>query len=544
VDLRTQLEVDLAMAVVEHKRPEFRSGGTFMECNKYVLVQKELKSRENRRTAKRSWKNLGRQIRGHLKPHTLQKRKLAAVEVSGADDGSWSRIDTKEQVEALLINCNIEQFLHAGDTPFGYTPLGDELGHIGDLLMADNIYNGTLEHRSLTDHAIKAIVKQLCKHPLLTKMISPVVTTEDFMSCFGCVAEKKSSSPSGRHVEHYLACIDLKDELSVLLAAVHAAMMSIPLAEGFCPERWRQAIDIMLEKIPGVPRINKLRIIQLLEADLYQVLRSSFARNISKLTQETPGIISEHQYGRPHQTCLTPVLNKLLTVQLLIQNKTNGIVFDNDAKGCYDRIVSGIALAALRRIVYSTNSVWMLGLLWAQLEHHVATGFGVSDASYKSPMDKLLYGIGQGSCSSLIVWALLNQLLFTALGKDFDCISMVSVDGITTDTHPGDSFMDDTTTGATDDNHNLEPIPSSVRGLTQEEDSLVARMEVIIQFFLDLLQVTYGDLAPEKCVWYLIGHRWNKGVSKLIQIESQHRSITMTSRSLGQVSGIKRKTPT
>jgi hypothetical protein len=69
-------------------------------------------------------------------------------------------------------------------------------------------------------------------------------------------------------------------------------------------------------------------------------------------------------------------------------------------------------------------------------------------------------------------------------------------------------------------------------------------MEVIIQFFLDLLQVTCGDLAPEKCAWYLIGHRWNKGVSKLIQIEPQHRSITMTSRSSGQVSGIKRKAPT
>jgi hypothetical protein len=109
--------------------------------------------------------------------------------------------------------------------------------------MVDDIYNGTLEHRSLTDHAIKAIVKQLRKHPLLTKIISPVGTTEDFISCFGCVSEKtssspSSSSPSGRHVGHYLACIDLKDELSVLLAAVHAAMMSIPLAEGFCPERW------------------------------------------------------------------------------------------------------------------------------------------------------------------------------------------------------------------------------------------------------------------------------------------------------------------
>jgi hypothetical protein len=277
--------------------------------------------------------------------------------VSGADDGYWSRIDTKEQVEALLINRNIEQFSHAGYTPFGYTPLVDELGHTGDTLMPNDIYNGTLEHRSLTDHDIQAIVKQLRKHPLLTKMIYPVVTTEDFISCFGCVAEKIPSSPSDRHVGHYLLCIDLKDELSVLLAAVHAAMMSIPLAEGVCPERWRQAIDIMLEKIPGVPRINKLIIIQLLEADLNQVLRSVFARNISKLAQDTPGIISEHQYGRSHQTCLAPVLNKLLTVQLLMQNKTNGIVFDNEAKGCYDRIVSDIALAALCRIGYSKNSV-------------------------------------------------------------------------------------------------------------------------------------------------------------------------------------------
>jgi hypothetical protein len=107
-ELRTQFEVDLAMAVVEHKMPEFRSGEIFMECDKDVLVQKELKSRENRKTPKRSWQKLGRQIRGHLKPHTLQKSKLTAVEVSGAADRSWSRIDTKEQVEALLIDHNVE----------------------------------------------------------------------------------------------------------------------------------------------------------------------------------------------------------------------------------------------------------------------------------------------------------------------------------------------------------------------------------------------------------------------------------------------------
>jgi hypothetical protein len=62
-------------------------------------------------------------------------------------------------------------------------------------------------------------------------------------------------------------------------------MMTFPLATGFCPEQWKKAIDVMLDKIPGVVRSNKLRIIQLLEADLNQVWRIAFARNITKLTK-------------------------------------------------------------------------------------------------------------------------------------------------------------------------------------------------------------------------------------------------------------------
>jgi hypothetical protein len=85
----------------------------------------------------------------------------------------------------------------------------------------------------------------------------------------------------------------------------------------------------------------------------------------------------------------------------------------------------------------------------------------------------------------------------TALGKEFYCISTASVYGKMTDAHPCDPFVDDTTTGSIDDNHHLEPIQFSVRDLTPEEDGLVARMEEIIKVFLDLLQVTGGDLEPE-----------------------------------------------
>jgi hypothetical protein len=59
----------------------------------------------------------------------------------------------------------------------------------------------------------------------------------------------------------------------------------------------------MLEKVPAITRSDKLLIIKLLEAGLNQVLRIEFARNITHLTKEHEGILSEHQYGRAHQTC-------------------------------------------------------------------------------------------------------------------------------------------------------------------------------------------------------------------------------------------------
>jgi hypothetical protein len=157
------------------------------------------------------------------------------------------------------------------------------------------------------------------------------------------VPEKTASSFSGRGVHHYKACAEGSENgLADIQSESHAAMMTVPLTTGLCPERWKKAIDVMLEKILGVVRSNKLRIIQLLEADLNQVLRIDFARNIAKLAKKNKGIISDHQYGRSHATCMTPVLNKLLTVQLLIQKRTDGIVFDNDAKCCYDTIISGV----------------------------------------------------------------------------------------------------------------------------------------------------------------------------------------------------------
>jgi hypothetical protein len=63
-------------------------------------------------------------------------------------------------------------------------------------------------------------------------------------------------------------------------------MMTVPLDVGFCPERWKQPVGVMLEKLPGISRSNKQRIIQFLEADINQVLRIAFASNITRLVRD------------------------------------------------------------------------------------------------------------------------------------------------------------------------------------------------------------------------------------------------------------------
>jgi hypothetical protein len=89
---------------------------------------------------------------------------------------------------------------------------------------------------------------------------------------------------SGRGVHHYKAYAEGSDDwLADIQVEVHTDMMTVPLYAGLCPEIWKQAVDVMLEKVPETPRLDKLRIIQLLEADHNQVLRIAFAWNITLL---------------------------------------------------------------------------------------------------------------------------------------------------------------------------------------------------------------------------------------------------------------------
>jgi hypothetical protein len=121
---------------------------------------------------------------GYLKPNTLKRLKLVHVEVLNENGTAWTRIENRAEVESHLIDRSVEKFSRAGTTPFGYTALGKELGHIDISNMDENILNGTLDHECMNNEAIRAIVGQLKRHPTIQGMLTTIVTTAYFQSCF------------------------------------------------------------------------------------------------------------------------------------------------------------------------------------------------------------------------------------------------------------------------------------------------------------------------------------------------------------------------
>jgi hypothetical protein len=63
------------------------------------------------------------------------------------------------------------------------------------------------------------------------------------------------------------------------------------------------------------------------------------------------------------------------------------------------------------------------------------------------------------------------------LGEKFTCIRLVAIYGVEEHIRPGDSFVDDTATGTTNDDPELEPISTDQAELTTSEEALIAKME-------------------------------------------------------------------
>jgi hypothetical protein len=85
-------------------------------------------------------------------------------------------------------------------------------------------------------------------------------------------------------------------------------MVSFPLQHGFAPRRWSKCVDAILEKIPGRPIIEKLRIIMLFEADFNFVLKLVWGKRLVQHGELHGCFGTENHGSKPGRQCIDALL--------------------------------------------------------------------------------------------------------------------------------------------------------------------------------------------------------------------------------------------
>ena len=130
------------------------------------------------------------------------------------------------------------------------------------------------------------------------------------------------------------------------LAHTYAIMHSLPAMHGFAPIRWQHCINAVLEKIPGQPLLERLRVIILFEADFNFMLKVIFGRRLMYHAEAHTGLGTDNHGCRAGRQVQDAILEKLLLYEFTRLSRTSLITVDNDAKSCFDRIIKTLAMLA------------------------------------------------------------------------------------------------------------------------------------------------------------------------------------------------------
>ena len=206
--------------------------------------------------------------------------------LAGHPDGPqrWDSVIDRTAVEEHLLSYNRSSFRAAAASPCGNGSVLEELTFSSLSPAGTDLLNGVFPPQWYGNDGLLrdlfasfAAPSSVRKHkPILTS-----VTEADVKRGFGRWREATSTSPSGRHLGHYRAIIQDDDLLYCL-----TTFLDIIVQRGISISRWQNAINVMLEKDSGCPRINRLRIIHLFEADFNFFLKLLWGHRLVRRAHE------------------------------------------------------------------------------------------------------------------------------------------------------------------------------------------------------------------------------------------------------------------
>jgi hypothetical protein len=247
----------------------------------------------------------------------------------------------------------------------------------------------------------------------------------------------------------------------------------------------------MLKKDRGSSRCHRLRIIALFENDLNQAKRLFIGQTLSHHLEDFQLLPNMQCGSRTGRQCQSDVLQKVLCHDMARITKLPTAFIENDAVGCYDRLVNNLILLLLAKLGFAHSVCSCLGVLWDSTTYFIKTLYGTSSVAYSSTAEVPLFGPGQGSNTGppfwLIVFFAIVESLDPTIGRAFyrSVCRRLWVDST------GSAFIDDSSLGVTF-NYIYDSALSIEHNASLEVESLMEKIRVLAQHWERLLFSTGG----------------------------------------------------
>ena len=335
------------------------------------------------------------------------------------------------------------------------------------------------------------------------------LTAEEIIRGFKVRREFTSTSPSGRTLSAYKALFapagkdarNLEANIGDEVAEVLATLLNLCAHHGLALDRWLTVYNTMLEKVIGLDRIDKVRVIHIMEANLNLLMGILFGRRFSQ-NAEKHGRNSEYQWGASKgRQCIDVVLLKQLTYEISRLTRTSSATMDIDAAACFDRMVMCFTMHHAQQLGMPVNCCKMMGAFLDNVENHIKTKLGVSKESYKSTLENPLHGPGQGSKAGPDLWKYVSSILMDVLDEVNPGLEYTDPEQEHTSKRPIDGFVDDVTVWAA---QFLNELIALARDKYNDDlavtilKQLVTQTERLAQHWEELLWTSGGKLELTK----------------------------------------------
>jgi hypothetical protein len=156
-------------------------------------------------------------------------------------------------------------------------------------------------------------------------------------------------------------------------------------------------------------------------------------------------MLPDMQFGsRSGKRCSSAVLKKVLSHDHVRILKHMAAYIENDAIGCYNRLVNNLILMVLQKLGLPSSISHTLSKLWDSTIHLIKTTYGTSSVTYGHTPEHPLYGPGQGSMCGPLFWLLCYWLIVESVDPSLKVATYVSACRSILVQLTGVSFVDDT----------------------------------------------------------------------------------------------------